>query len=233
MDRGRALRSQTLRIVVAAFSTLALSTLGQIWRADYAWASCGGSSIHDAAGADGAFVAAYGDKASVYVNSFANSQYQTWRAVGAFRNSNNFAEVGWYIQESDFNQRAHPYNTWVSDGVLSSFDYYFSDVPQSGYQMFNLNDKNNDKYWSFFWAGNQLGSNEYVNMSGPQAIALTESERYCTNDSLLAHFNSLQFIKTVNGPWMNYTNLAYYIDTTTDWNVCLRTVTSYDVQMTC
>jgi hypothetical protein len=200
-----------------------------------AFASCSGQPLHEAVGGhENPSSNRFGDYSSLWVNNFTSHQFNTWRAVAILRGSNNFAESGWFTSETASDQLAHPYRTWVNDGVPTTNNYNnISLTPRDAYHQFKVMDSNGDKMWEFWYDGSQMGNPKAVNMSSGDPI--TEAERQCTTDSLWAHFNSLKSIRASGGGFKAYSQVVFYVNNTTGvtylW--CYDSSTSYHVKQTC
>lgn len=216
------------RVRVVLVATMMISAIGA-FTAEYAWAGCGGTIKWDYVGGYEGSTARYGNRARILVNNFASAQYMSWRMVWILKSSNNNAETGWQVQEALGNQDAHPFKTWVTDGVKDSYTASVS-LTKGQLHEFKVHDQNGDKNWSFAYDGNPLG-NHYVNMSSGTPIS--ESERNCTSDSLYARVTSLSKINSVNGSWTPYGSLSQYVDTATDYNFCRVSNTEFYVKKTC
>jgi hypothetical protein len=195
-----------------------------------AFASCGGNTVHDwIGGYDSSYSSYRGAKGDLYVNSFGSShQYHVARNVVIWQNSNNFAEAGWVILES-INQLMHPYKTWVNDGVVRT-TYLSADFGGGTNHTFKVHDENGDRYWSFAYDGNAMG-NEYANF--PYGNAVSETERWCTSDSLWAHAYNLQNLTYINGSWANWAANSKWADTASDYDFCWMSKTEYYAKQTC
>lgn len=227
------LRSATLALSVLVGSTVWVVGLSPV---SPAIAGCAGSTEHDdAVGShEDPTNNRFGNFSSVWVNNFDNHQYNTWRATGVLRGSNNFAEVGWYTSESAGNQQAHPYHSWVNDGVPHPVNHPGINLtPRDDYHSFKVVDSDGDKKWEFFYDGNPLGSEEEVNMTAGDP--LNQSERSCTTDSLWAHFNSLKSVRSSGGAFQDWAQLNLYIEVThgVDYLWCYDSSTSFHVKQSC
>jgi hypothetical protein len=60
-------------------------------------------------------------------NTFSSDQFDSWRSITVWRNGNYSAEVGWYVDE-DVDQFAHPYKTWVNDGIPHTDELSFQSI---------------------------------------------------------------------------------------------------------
>lgn len=218
-----------MRGVLAGVMLLVLPVIWVGWSAGPAWAGCGGTVTHQAVGGNESSNTRLGDQANVLVNNFSSNQYESWRAVAILKNSSNFAEAGWFTDES-VDQGHHPYKTWVTDGVPHEVDFNTVNLSGGANHNFKVHDQNHDHYWSFAYDGNPMG-NEFVNMDWGTPI--TESERRCTTDSLYAHFLNLKTIPCTNCAWQSYQSLSQYINTTSDYKFCKVSNTEYWVKKTC
>ncbi len=81
---------------VAAISSLALLFLAaRLIGAGVAEPGCGGVVQKDAVGGYEGTTSRYGNRASVFVNNFDRTQYNSWRMVWVLKSINNNAEAGW------------------------------------------------------------------------------------------------------------------------------------------
>ena len=199
-------------------------------------ASCSGSQVHQAVGGhDNPGNNRFGDFSNVWVNDFGDHQFDTWRSVALLRGSNNFAEAGWFTSETAGDQLAHPYRTWLNDGVLGWNNYNNIDLtPRNDYHAFKVVDSNSDGNWEFFYDGNQMGSPKPVDMPSG-ADPLSESERKCTTDSLWAHFDTLKSVRTSGGAFQDYSQVVFYINNTSGstYYWCYDSAASYHVKQVC
>lgn len=213
---------------------LALVTLGAsivVLQASPAYAACG-SMIHQAVGGHENSTTRLGDLASVQVNTFAANQNRTWRAVAVLKNASNFGEAGWFLDAITYgNQLKHPYKTWVSNGVANTMDFAGVSL-SSGMHEFKTHDQNHDHAWSFAYDGTAMG-NQTINMDWGDPV--TEAERDCTNDSLIANFTGLKQIGCTNCGWVAYNALSRFINSTTlnPFVFCKDSNTQYHVKVAC
>jgi len=148
------------------------------------------------------------------VNDFALHQTDTWRAVGVYQNDDNLVEQGWFVSE-DYDQNAHPYRSWVDNGILGTGNWALINVPQgtSSYVEFGVKDINDDNMYEFIYNGGTLGDPKHVSISAGSAFGLSESESWCSSDSLKARFTALRAVHSQGGGWQVYHSLNFYINT--------------------
>jgi hypothetical protein len=170
-----------------------------------------------------------GNQGDIWVNNFGTNQHHTWRMVWIRFNSSFNAEAGWGI-DSQTNQGAHPFKSWVQNGVFQNTTLTGVNLTKDAFHTFKVHDQNHDHNWSFAYDGNAMG-NEFVNMDWGTPI--DESERDCGNDSHWSHHKNLKNIGCTNCGWQPYTTLQQYIDTASDYSYCQISTTEFQVKQSC
>lgn len=159
--------------------------------------------------------AGYANKGDLLVNDFAEHQNYTWRAIGIFENQANLVEMGWYIDEG-VDQNAHPYKSWVNNTVKGTANWPGNNIQQgqNSYVEFGVRDQDDNDWYNFIFDGNQsYGDPKFASISVQNAFALSESESFCSGDSLRARFTTLRAVHALNGGWGWYHSLTEYINT--------------------
>ncbi len=192
-----------------------------------------GHEIHVGTGASEGWPS-FGSKAQVWVNNFNTNQFETWRAVAVYQNSNNLVEVGWYTGGGTPDQKAHPYKTRVVDSVPHETNFPNIDIaPRDDFHSFYIQDVNDNNHWNAWMDGSALGTDDFATLTNSASFPVTEAESFCTDDNRLAHFNSLKVIDHVNGSFENYGSLDYFVEVL-PWKLCpFQSVVRYDIQQNC
>jgi hypothetical protein len=177
--------------------------------------------------------AGYANRSEVLVNGFWEHQNHTWRAVGIFQNGSNFVEMGWVVKE-DYDQNAHPYRSWVNNGVLGTGTFALIDVPQgpNQYVQFGVRDTDDNNNYNFIYDGdNSFSDTKFASINAGTAFALSQSESSCSSDSMKARFTQLRAVHTQSGGWVGYFSLATYVDHSYlgQWEYSNETLSAYHV----
>lgn len=161
------------------------------------------------------------------VNSFSQQQYLSWRSIGVWQNSNNFAEAGWGQDASISTSNHYPYRTVMDAGIKSSFHLYNVELGTQD-RYFNASEESTNHWWQFFYSGNAIGTHQYISMIN--GIPVSESERDCSSDSLYSHAYDLNFCSDSTCTWRSWNALSIFVGPTSDYYWCPSGQTSYWVK---
>lgn len=168
------------------------------------------------------------------VNSFAEAQTESWRAVAIAQDANSFVEVGWITREDQGPYQAHPFRLAVTRGNRNYRPKWDVNLRLAQMHEFKVHDSNDDGDWSFAYDGIAMGD---MSASADQGESITESERNCTSDSLFAEFRNLSKCAPDQGcGWSAYGGLRQYIDTangSNPYDFCWVGPRAYDVRQSC
>jgi hypothetical protein len=166
----------------------------------------------------------------VLVNDLSqDANHNVWRSVTILQNGNYSAEVGWY-SDTDQNRLAHPYKTWVNNGIPHTDTDPSNILPLDDLHWFKVHDQNRDRDWSFAWEGNALG-NEHVAMSS--ATPVDQAERCNNSDTLWSHFTELQSLACESCGWDPYNDVKKWVDNTADYRFCRIDSDTFRVKQVC
>jgi hypothetical protein len=213
----------------------ALALVGTVIVPEAALAACAGSQTKGAIQAKNDDSPARGVRSDIWVNNFDSHQYQSWRQVNVVGNPNNYAEAGWFTGESASDQLAHPFKSYLNNGVGGTVRYTAIDIsPRDDLHQFAVKDPDDNNVWTWTLDGNQYGTTTTVTIIAGSAFADSGSERSCTSDNLWSKFRSLQVIDNAQGNWNNWSNIDNDINANkAPYDYCGISNHAYDIKQSC
>jgi hypothetical protein len=153
-----------------------------------------------------------GIRGTIKVNDFSGPQWRSIRSVNIFKSSNNYAELGWHAEGTQYVVN----KVFTRDGVYYHQHIARASLTPGTYHSFKVHDANGDRRWSFAYDGDALGDESVPNMG--KGLAFTLSEVHCELDSAWAHFKDLDDCTNSGCPWNHFGGLAKLLDENPDYN---------------
>lgn len=221
---------RAVRVLVVLSVSASIFTLGTV----SASAHCTGDQSYGNIGAKNQHNPTYGSRMRVWVNNFDNHQFDSWRSITAWQNSNNNAEVGWFTAEYTGDQKAHPYKTRVNNSIATTIEYPGQDItPRDDFHTFIVQDLNDDNQYVSSYDGNTLGDPWFVSADVSVTESQTQSERRCTSDSLWSEFRNLQYYNA-NGNNVDWADKVHNSSINkAPYQYCNVGPAAYDVKQNC